>query len=216
MFAVVKVFRNRLARGEPIALFRSMNSYDTVHYHVRLDHLSANFAGGPDGSLVFGIHELTASISRDGLAALAASLIPDQPLEISIQDKGERSGATIAIQATRFGFNPRIIVTLALGDALAGSILINVDPSNRWSPLDRVMLGIAQHSLNKAASELAGLLRLRTGVYQLDLQRFIRELLVDNNAPVRWDTQLKVIEGADERVRVEFVSFPVDEKGGVR
>jgi hypothetical protein len=194
-----------------------MNNHELMRYHLRIDHVSANFVpGGPGRPLALGVHELTASISREGLMTLVKSLIPDEPLTISIRDDGKHSGATIQVQATRLGFNPRILITLAPGDAVAGSILINVDPSNRWSPLDRVMLGIAQHGLNKAASELTGLLRLGTGVYQLDLQHFIRELLVDNNAPVRWDTQLKAIEGTDERVRVEFVSFLVDEKRGMR
>jgi hypothetical protein len=183
-----------------------MSSYGIVQHHLRIDHLGADFVSDEQaGALVLGIHELTASVSRDGLAMLVKSLIPDEPLAISLHGDEQQRSTVIRVQATRLGFNPRIGIALRPGESPAGSILINVDPSNRWSPVDRVMLGIAHYNLDKLAEKMPPLAKLGTGRYRLNLQRLIREQLLDSKAPVRWSTYLERIEADTSEIRARFV-----------
>jgi hypothetical protein len=185
-----------------------MSSNTSVKNHITVENLNAQFVEGANGiPLMFAVRGFSASITQNGLSKLVAALIPQEPLKVRIVDHPGVAGCTIQIQAARMGFTPRITVSIVPAGTLAGAILINVDPANRWSPLDRVMLGIAHHNLDKIAVKQPSVTRLRTGVYQIDLQGTIRDLLLDNSAPVRWDTRLEAIDGSAERIRVEFVSF---------
>jgi hypothetical protein len=123
-------------------------------HHVQIDNLNAQFiAGGSNAPLMLVVRGFSARITRDGLGELVSALIPDQPLRLYIVDHRNEAGCTLQLQATRAGFTPRITISLSASKTLAGGILINVDPANRWSPLDRVMLGIAHHSLDKIAAK---------------------------------------------------------------
>jgi hypothetical protein len=133
-------------------------------------------------------------------------LIPQEPLQVTIIDRPEATGCQIRLQATRWGFTPRITVGLDSSPSLQGGILINVDPVNSWSPLDRTMLTIATSNLNRIARSQPEITRLQAGRYQLDLQRLIRDRLLDSSAPVRWDARLERIDGRSSDIRVSFVS----------
>jgi hypothetical protein len=185
-----------------------MSSNTILKNHITIENLRAELVEGGTGlPLMFALRGFSASITQDGLSKLVAALIPQELLKVRIVDHPGVAGCTIQIQASRMGFTPRITVSIVPANTVAGAILINVDPANRWSPLDRVLLGIAHHNLDKIAVKQPGITRVRTGVYQIDLQGTIRDLLLDNSAPLRWDTRLDAIDGSTERIRVEFVSF---------
>ena len=177
-----------------------------MNHHLRIDNLQAHFV--PDGSattLMLALRGLTVVITREGLDEVIAALIPEEPLQVAIVDQPGRLGCLIQLQAMRLGFSARITVGLSPSASAPGAIWINLDQGSRWSPLDRVMLGIAQHNLEKVAAKEPAITRLRDGGYQLDLQQLIRDRLLDSSAPLRWDARLERIEGTDERIEVEFI-----------
>ncbi|TVR77371.1 MAG: hypothetical protein EA415_00290 [Sphaerobacteraceae bacterium] len=174
--------------------------------HLRVEEIDINLV--PDGdAMMLAIRSLVAHLSHEGLQQLVASAIPEEPLQVSISNDAARGRCTIHLQATRMGFNARIRVGLEVAGRMPGGILINVDPHGRWSPIDRVMLGIAQHNLDKLSRKQAGFSRLESTRYQIDLQSVIRDKLLDSHAPVRWDARLERIDGSPEGIRVEFVSM---------
>jgi hypothetical protein len=180
--------------------------------HLKIEQLDADLI--PDGGkmLMLAIRSLAATLSRDGLQQIVAGAIPGEPLQVRISNDVSPGRCAIYLQATRMGFNARIRIGLEVSRDLAGGILINVDPHGRWSPIDRVMLGIAQHNLDKLARKQPGFSRLGSARYQLELQSVIRDQLLDSHAPVRWDARLKRIDGGDSGIRVEFVSMVTNSK----
>ena len=174
--------------------------------HLKVEDIDINFV--PDGdAMMLAIRSLVAHLSHEGLQQIVASAIPQEPLQARISNEAARGQCTIHLQATRMGFNARIQVGLEVAGRLPGGILINVDPHSWWSPIDRVMLGIAQHNLDKLAQKQPGFSRLGNNRYQIDLQSVIRDKLLDSQAPIRWDARLERIDGSDEGIRVEFVSM---------
>lgn len=175
--------------------------------HLKIENFEANLI--PDGGvmLMLAIRSLVARLSHDGLQQIVASAIPEEPLQVRISNEASPGRCAIHLQATRMGFNARIRIGLEVASNLPGDILINVDPHRRWSPIDRVMLGIAQHNLNKLVRKQPGFSQAGSSRYQIDLQSVIRDQLLDNHAPVRWDARLERIDGSDQGIRVEFVSM---------
>jgi hypothetical protein len=148
-----------------------MSSNTILKNHITIENLRAELVEGGTGlPLMFALRGFSASITQDGLSKLVAALIPQELLKVRIVDHPGVAGCTIQIQASRMGFTPRITVSIVPANTVAGAILINVDPANRWSPLDRVLLGIAHHNLDKIAVKQPGITRVRTGVYQIDLR----------------------------------------------
>lgn len=181
-----------------------------MRHHLRLENLEAQFI--PDGNvnqsaLMLAVRSLSVTLSRDGLSSVIAALIPEEPLQLRIVDRGEDAGCAIELQATRMGFRARITVGLTLDRSTPGAILINVDPGSWWSPLDRAMLEIAVRNLEKVARSRPGIRRIRSGAYQLDLQGMIRDQLLDSSAPVRWDARLERIDASENQISVRFTSL---------
>jgi hypothetical protein len=179
-----------------------------LNSHIQLKQLDADLVSGSGkGQLMLAIRRLSVSLSRDGLSTIIAALIPEEPIRSSIVNEPGTSGCKVRLQVTRMGFNARIIVSLSPAPALPGGMLINIDPHNGWSPLDRIMVGIADANLGKIARKQPGVSKIRGGRYQVDLQSLIRDQLLDNSAPVRWDARLEQVEGTPETISVEFVSM---------
>jgi hypothetical protein len=179
-----------------------------MQHHVQIEKLDADLvADGSASHLMLAIQGLTVVLSHEGLATLLRALIPEEPVQSRIIDEPNSDGCRIQLQATRLGFNARIVLRMKPDTSTPGAILINVDPYNGWSPLDRVMLGIAVSNLDKVARLEPVLQRVRSGVYRADLQGFIRKRLLDSNAPLRWDARLETIEGSQAEIRVFFASM---------
>lgn len=175
--------------------------------HLRIEELEASFIqDGTGQTLVLAIRSLSIVLSKEGLDVVIAALIPDEPLRASIRNDREQSGCAIQLQATRFGFHARIQVHLRTAADAPGSILIHVDPYNRWAPFDRIMREIALTNLQKQASTRSGIQKRKNNRYELDLQTIIRERLLDSTAPIRWDARLDGIESSADEIRVRFVS----------
>jgi hypothetical protein len=178
---------------------------------LRIDTLDAALI--PDGAaLLLAIRSLSVRLSHDGLQRIVSSLIPEEPLAVRIVNESSAGRCSVELKATRMGFNARIVLRLRVANDLPGGILINVDPYGRWSPVDRIMLGIAQHNLDKLAREQPGFTQVATSRYQVDLQSVIRNKLLDSRAPVRWDARLQRINGSDDAIRVDFVSMVTNEE----
>ncbi len=176
--------------------------------HLRVESLEAAFIRDEAStSLALAIRSLTLALSRQGLSIAISALIPDEPLEAQVVEDTDRGGCTIQLQATRLGFRARILIHLKPASDTPGSILINVDPYNRWAPLDRIMREIALTNLQKQASTQPGIQKRTNSEYQLDLQSIIRDRLLDSSAPVRWDARLDRIDATRDEIRVQFVSM---------
>lgn len=180
---------------------------------LQLENLDMQFLHvDAEPELVLSIRALNLRVTLDGLQKVIASLVPDQPLQVTIDNQPNIAGCTLTLQALKWGLAPRVFISLEPFGSLSGSILINLRPGSRWSMIDRTMLAIATHNLNRIARKQPEVQRLGSQSYRLELQGLIRERLMDSGAPVRWDARLEQIRGTPADIRVEFVSS-ADEDG---
>jgi hypothetical protein len=183
---------------------RDRTAMDDAASHLTIESLDARVLPTPGSRVMLSIRSLTVRLGRDGLQTLATALVPDYPLTISIETPGSGSGCLLTVQARQWGFEPRIQVRLDAFGSTAGSILINLTPARRWSPADQAMLGIAVRNLSSVASTNADLRILGSNAYQFDVQRFVRERLIESGVPLRWDTALTRVERAGAAIQIVF------------
>lgn len=185
-----------------------MSVTGAMQHHLQIEKLNAHFVpNGVEAPLVLAVRGFSATMTKDGLAHVVSALVPEEQIDLRIVSVSEQQGCRIQVQARRLGLSPSIKLSLSASTTLPGGILINVDPSSRWSLVDRVMLGIALHNLDKIAAKETEVKRLAPGAYQLDLQGLIRDRILESSAPVRWDSRLESIEASSNQIRVTFTSF---------
>lgn len=184
-----------------------MATNGSISSHVEIRNLNVMFGseGEPEPARqVFLIRTLHLRLSREGLDQLLAHLISNVRLGVVFAQSAGGEGVDLIVQAALRGFRPRVRIGVRLHGDLPGGIRIELSPGSRWSPLDWTMLRIVRGQLDNVVNERAEIVETGTRTYLVDLQALISELLLEQDAPVRWQTGLREIQSTSDDLNLIF------------